>query len=174
MFKFRTVFLRLLSFVPSLLLLYMIFGFSSQDAPTSSSLSFEISVQIVTVCSPDLPVASREDTILQRAELIHTFVRKAAHMTEYFLLSLSLQLPLYCCLRQKISTKIRFVIGFFTTVIIAIMDEFYQTTIPGRSGNLFDVCVDSTGAFLSIVFLNLLCYLKKHKKNQIDFYNSLS
>ena len=174
MFKFRTVFFRLLSFVPSLLLLYMIFGFSSQDAPTSSSLSFEISVQIVTVCSPDLPVASREDTIIQRAELIHTFVRKVAHMTEYFLLALSLQLPLYCCFKQKISTKIRFVIGFFTTVIIAIMDEFYQTTIPGRSGNLFDVCIDSTGALLAIICLNLLCYLKNQKKNQTDLHNPLS
>ena len=169
MFKFKTSFFRLLSFVPSLLLLYMILGFSSQDAPTSSSLSFEISVCIVTVCSPDLPTPPSEDTIIQRAELIHTFVRKTAHMTEYFLLALSLQLPLYCYLKQKLSTKIRFIIGFFMTVIIAIIDESYQTTIPGRSGNLLDVCIDSIGGLLAIIFLIILCYIKnqkmlKHKK----------
>ncbi len=168
MFKFRTTFLRLLSFLPSLLLLYMIFGFSSQDAQASGSLSFEISLFIVRLFSPFLPVSSSEDILLQRAEMIHFFVRKAAHMTEYFLLALSLQLPLYTCLKQKLSIKKRLLIGFLTTVCIATIDEFYQTTIPGRSGNFTDVCIDSIGALIATFFLLLLFYMKNRKKYHIS------
>lgn len=163
MSKIRTNLLRLLSFLPSLLLLYMIFGFSSQNAETSGSLSFEISLFIVRLFSPFLPVSSSEDILIQRAEMIHIFVRKAAHMTEYFLLALSLQLPLYFYLKEKIFFKKRIIIGFLFTVLIAITDEFYQTTIPGRSGNFTDVCIDSTGAFIATIFLTLFFYIKDQK-----------
>ena len=165
MSKIKTNLLQLLSFLPALLLLYMIFGFSSQDAETSGSLSFEISLFIVRLFSPLLPVTTNEDIFMQRAEMIHIFVRKAAHMTEYFLLALSLQLPLYSYLRQKIYLKKRIIIGFLFTVLIAIADEFYQTTIPGRSGNIIDVCIDSTGALIAMFFLISLSYIKNHKIN---------
>ncbi len=165
MSKIKPNFLRLLSFLPSLLLLYMIFGFSSQNAETSGSLSFEISLFIVRLFSPLLPATASEDIFMQRAEMIHIFVRKAAHMTEYFLLALSLQLPLYSYLKQKINLKKRIIIGFLFTVLIAIADEFYQTTIPGRSGNIIDVCIDSTGALVAMIFFTLLCYIKTYKIN---------
>ena len=160
MSKFSTTFLRLLSFLPSLLLLYMIFGFSSQDAQTSDSLSFEISLFIVRLFSPFLPVSSNEDILLQRAETIHFFVRKIAHMTEYFLLTLSLHLPLYVCLKKKLLFKKRLILALFVTVCVAAMDEFYQTTIPGRSGNIIDVCIDSTGAVIATLFLTILVFIK--------------
>lgn len=168
MSKFRTIFLRLLAFLPSLLLLYMIFGFSSQDAETSGSLSFEISLFLVRLFSPFLPVTASEDIVLERAEVIHIFVRKAAHMTEYFLLALSLQLPLYCYLKEKLSFKKRLIIGFLTTVCIAAIDEFYQTTIPGRSGNMIDVCIDSMGALIATFFLLVLFYIKNRKKHPLS------
>ena len=164
--KFRTTFLQILSFLPSLLLLYMIFGFSSQDAQASGSLSFEISLFIVRLFSPFLPVSSSEDILLQRAETIHFFVRKAAHMTEYFLLTLSLHLPLYCYFNKKLLFKKRLILALFVTVCVAAMDEFYQTTIPGRSGNIVDVCIDSIGAFIAMTFLTLLFYIKTHKADK--------
>ena len=166
MSKIKTNLLRLLSFLPSLLLLYMIFGFSSQNAETSGSLSFEISLFIVRLFSPLLPVSAREDILIQRAEMIHILVRKAAHMTEYFLLALSLQLPLYSYLREKISFRKRIIIGFLATVLVAIVDESYQTTIPGRSGNIIDVCIDSLGALIAMTFLTLLFYIKTRKINK--------
>lgn len=194
MSKSRTFFLRLLSFLPLLILLRMVFGFSSQDAETSGSLSFEISLFIVRVLSPlfsaitnensilspllpeiveetslfapYIPAATSEDILIQRAKVIHVFVRKAAHMTEYFLLTLSLHLPFYSCLKQKLSFNKRLIISFFITVCIATIDEFYQTTVPGRSGNFTDVCIDSTGALLATIFLALFFYLKNRKKQK--------
>ncbi len=155
--------LKLLSLVPTILLLFLIFGFSAQDGESSGSLSFEISLFLVRLASPFLPTAMSEEVLLERAELIHYFVRKAAHMTEYFLLTLSLQLPLTAWFSNKISQKLRIVIGFAATALFAALDEFHQTFVPGRSGNFTDVCIDSTGALIASLFL-LLFYSIHQKK----------
>lgn len=164
-FSFHTTSLpiRLLSLIPSALLLFLIFGFSSQDGDSSGSLSFRVSLYIVQLFSPLLPAAMSEDILFERAELIHYFVRKAAHMTEYFLLTLSLQLPLASWLAHRLTWKTRIFIGFLCTVIFAALDEFHQSFVPGRSGNFTDVCIDSIGAITAsfCLFIVFLIHQKK-------------
>lgn len=155
--------IKLLSLVPTILLLFLIFGFSAQDGESSGSLSFEISLFLVRLTSPLLPAAMTEEVLLERAELIHYFVRKAAHMTEYFLLALSLQLPLTAWSSNRLTPKLRILIGFAATVLFAALDEFHQTFVPGRSGNFTDVCIDSTGALIASLCL-LLFYSIQQKK----------
>lgn len=158
-----SILLKLLSFVPTALLLFLIFGFSAQDGESSGSLSFQISLFLVKLASPLLPAAMSKDVLLARAEMIHYFVRKAAHMTEYFLLALSLQLPLTAWFSRQLAPKLRILTGFASTVLFAALDEFHQTFVPGRSGNFTDVCIDSSGALIAslclLVFYNL--YQKK-------------
>lgn len=155
--------LKILSFLPAILLLFLIFGFSAQDGDSSGSLSFEISLFLVKLVSPLLPTAMSEEVLLERAELIHYFVRKAAHMTEYFLLALSLQLPLAAWCSKHLTKKIRILIGFAATVLFAALDEFHQSFVPGRSGNFTDVCIDSTGALIASLCL-LIIYSIHQKK----------
>ena len=154
--------LKIVSFLPAAMLLFLIFGFSAQDGESSGSLSFEISLFLVKLSSPLLPAAMSEEVLFERAELIHYFVRKAAHMTEYFLLALSLQLPLTAWLSKILLWKPRILIGFAATVLFAALDEFHQTFVPGRSGNFTDVCIDSTGAL--IASLCLLLFYSIHQK----------
>lgn len=156
--------IKLLSFLPALLLLFLIFGFSAQDGEASGSLSFQISLYLVQLFSPLLPAAMSEDVLLERAELIHIFVRKAAHMTEYFLLALSLQLPLAAWLSKVLSWKTRIFIGFFSTVIFAALDEFHQSFVPGRSGNFTDVCIDSIGAIAASFCLFIFSFIAQKKR----------
>lgn len=144
---------KLLSFLPTLLLLFLIFGFSAQDGETSGSLSFQISLFLVRLLDPLLPSALSENVMIERAEFIHLFVRKAAHMTEYFLLALSLQLPLAFWLYRLPFWKARIFIGFSCTVFFAALDELHQIFVPGRSGNLTDVCIDSAGALIASLCL---------------------
>ena len=158
-----SVIIKLLSFVPAFSLLLLIFGFSAQDGETSGSLSFEISMFLVKLFSPLLPVSSTEATLIEYAELLHLYVRKAAHMTEYFLLALSLQLPLAAYLSRLSFWKTRIFLGFFCTVLFAALDEFHQTFVPGRSGNVIDVCIDSTGALAASLCLYVI-YLLHQKK----------
>jgi VanZ family protein len=159
----KTLIVRFLSFIPTLLLLFLIFGFSAQDGESSGSLSFQISLFLVKLVSPLLPAAMSEDVLFERAELIHYFVRKAAHMTEYFLLALSLQLPLTAWFSKQLAPKLRIVIGFTATALFAALDEFHQSFVPGRSGNFTDVCIDSTGALIASLCL-ILFYSVYQKK----------
>lgn len=160
--KSKNLCIKLLSFVPTLLLLFLIFGFSAQDGESSGSLSFQISLFIVRLFAPLLPASTTEADLIERAELIHYFVRKAAHMTEYFLLTLSLQLPLASWLAHRLTPKTRIFIGFFCTVFFAALDEFHQAFVPGRSGNFTDVCIDSTGAIAAS--LCLFIFFSIHEK----------
>ena len=158
----HTVVFKLLSPIPALLLLFLIFGFSAQNGEDSGSLSFKVSLFIVELFSPFLPAAMSENILLQRAEMIHIFVRKAAHMTEYFLLALSLQLPLCAWLSNRLSLRGRIVAGFFCTTAFAALDEIHQSFVPGRSGNFTDVCIESVGAL--IASLCLLIFITLYKK----------
>ena len=154
---------KLLSCLPTLFLLSLIFGFSAQDGETSGSLSFQISLYIVELFSPLLPVVLSQEVLFERAELIHLFVRKTAHMAEYFLLALSLQLPLFAWFSEKLSTNTRLLIGFLATVLFAALDEFHQTFVPERSGNLTDVCIDSIGAIAASLCLAVFYSVHKQR-----------
>lgn len=166
--KMKRYFLKCLSFVPSLLLLFMIFGFSAQEGEASGSLSLQISLALVRLASPLLPASMSEEAMLMRAETIHFLVRKAAHMTEYFLLALSLQLPLSAWFSRLLPYPRRILIGFFCTAIFAALDEFHQTFVPGRSGNFTDVCIDSTGAAIASLFLFLLYTVYRKKQENLE------
>lgn len=154
---------KITSIIPTLALLFLIFGFSAQDGETSGSLSFEISLFLVKLFSPLLPASATEATLMEYAEQIHLYVRKAAHMTEYFLLALSLQLPLAAWFSHLPFWKLRIVTGFLCTVLLAASDEFHQTFVPGRSGNFIDVCIDSIGAVIASFCLYFI-YLIRQKK----------
>ena len=154
---------KLLSPIPALLLLLLIFGFSAQDGGTSGSLSFKISLFFVQIFSPLLPASTAKSALTEYAELIHLYVRKAAHMTEYFLLALSLQLPLAAWFSRLPYWKERIALGFTCTVVFAALDEFHQTFVPGRSGNFTDICIDSLGALAASLCLYFLFLIRQKK-----------
>ena len=158
-----TVILKLLSFLPTIALLFLIFGFSAQDGESSGSLSFQVSLFLVRLFSPLIPTIQSENVLVEYAEMIHLYVRKAAHMTEYFLLTLSLQLPLYAWLSKLLSWKWRIATGAILTVVLAALDEFHQSFVPGRSGNLTDVCIDSIGVIAASLCLILFYSLHQKK-----------
>lgn len=155
--------IKLISCLPTLFLLFLIFGFSAQDGETSGSLSYQISLYIVQLFSPLLPAARTQEVLFERAELIHILVRKAAHMTEYFLLALSLQLSLSAWFSHRIEPKKRILVGLAITILFAALDEFHQTFVPGRSGNLTDVCIDSIGAIAASLCLYIFFSIRQRR-----------
>lgn len=93
MFRFL---LKPLSFVPALCVMYMIFSFSAQTADESGQLSMLVSEKVVLLLgkltSGNLDTAQ----VGVYVDEIHFLVRKMAHFSEYFLLGLTLSLPLIC------------------------------------------------------------------------------
>ena len=43
------------------------------------------------------------------------------------------------------------ILSFLFSVIYALSDEFHQTFVPGRDGNIVDVLIDSSGALVGIL-----------------------
>ena len=71
-----------------------------------------------------------------------------AHFSIYAALGLSV---ISLTFTYDIKNKKRILITLISGVLYAISDEIHQTFIPGRSGQVTDVMIDSAGIILSIL-----------------------
>jgi len=161
--------LRYFSVVPAVIMLLFIFRFSAQDGPTSGSLSYRVCCALLSFAEHIFSLDLSAPEFASRAESMQFFVRKAAHITEYFLLTLCIFLPLRVWIPHKsdLETGKRFLLcyllpAFLLAVICAAADEFHQSFVPGRCGTPADVLVDSIGVVLACTIL-FLCH-KRTKK----------
>lgn len=164
------ILLRWLSVLPALLMLFLIFGFSSQNGAASGFLSYNISYMIVSLFDRILFLKLSEAKLFSTANDLQFLIRKLAHVTEYVLLTLSICLPLRIWLPYKgfSTTGKRFLHRvilptFFLSLISAAADEFHQSFVPGRCGTPLDVLVDSLGIITGCLLL-MLCHLYRQKK----------
>jgi VanZ family protein len=78
---------------------------------------------------------------------IHLALRKAAHVTEYAILTGLL----FRALRSLIDGFWpRAAVAFLPAMFFAATDEFHQRFVTSRTGSIYDVLVDYSGAFLGI------------------------
>lgn len=88
-------------------------------------------------------------------DIMHTLVRKLAHMAEFGILGM-LWAAAVLPNRKKLAK------GFCVCLLIclgaAAVDETIQLFVPGRSGEVLDVCIDLTGSALGIGFAAILTH----------------
>ena len=124
----------------------VIFFLSHQQGGASSQLSSGITEKIVRLLETLIPFQFDLKTL-------HMFVRKSAHFFAYFVLSMLLM----NAFRAEQRTGYQRVIWTITiSVLYACSDEIHQLFIPGRSGEIRDVLIDSTGAIFGICFYLLM------------------
>ena len=97
-----------------------------------------------------------EEQMREIANTIEYFVRKGAHMTEFAILSVLLFLWLGL---WEMTLLRRGMTAFLATAFYAASDEFHQLFVPGRSGRVSDVLIDSSGALLGVIVFILFCKL---------------
>lgn len=146
--RLKSVFLKPLSILPALMMMYLIFGFSAQTGETSGNISYEISYKLVETANVILDKDFTEQELSDYAHKIEYPIRKIAHMGEYFLLALTVSFPLYVYglrgLRLPLTT-------FLICVAFACSDEFHQSFVADREPALRDVGIDSIGIVIEIV-----------------------
>ena len=127
-----------------LVVLWMLFIFimSSFNSTESSNQSGFI-VNIIS----DIFNISNTDTL-------SLIIRKIAHFTEYFILGLLTYNMTY---NYNKKTYISIII----CILYAISDELHQLITPGRSCQIIDILIDSSGSILGIYLLHI--FLKKKK-----------
>jgi VanZ family protein len=87
-------------------------------------------------------------------------IRKAAHFSEYVILFLLWYRTFHNT--TKIFKKRMIIYSLALSLAYAVSDEFHQTFVSGRTGRLFDIGVDASGAvFGSLMIASLKPFLPK-------------
>lgn len=138
--------IKILTWIPAILWYSVIFRFSAQPATVSGGLSDRFLWRILEVLSPAFAAASW-DAQTASVEMLSFFERKIAHMFLYFVLALLVLFALGFLCRRR-----RFQIGLtlLACTVLASLDEYHQTMVPGRSGEVRDVLVDLTGGAIAL------------------------
>jgi VanZ family protein len=130
--------------IPVCLWMGLIFYLSHQDGNTSTMQSGVV-LDFFKSLGINIPV----DALPKYAG----FIRKAAHFTEYtilyFLLSRIPLKPITC---------------FSVLLLFSLSDEWHQSFIPGRSGQLSDVAIDLMGGLFVMAMLRFYNYFKVNHK----------
>ncbi|MCG1021525.1 VanZ family protein [Sutcliffiella horikoshii] len=133
----------------------LIFLLSAQHAEQSANLSGGITELVNEVVER---VAPQTDLHIEQ---ISYFVRKNAHFFAYLLLAL---LTLNALRRSGVRGRKSAALAFGISVLYAISDEVHQLFVPGRSGQVSDVLLDSVGALTGIGLYVLLSQRRRKRK----------
>jgi len=129
--------------------------FSSQDGKVSGSQS-QVVVNIIDKVRDKVTLKNQklikvQTKVYDKLRKIGTksyIVRKIAHFIIYGLIGISLLLFIYIFSKKLILSSI---MAFILSITYACYDEYRQISIPGRSGSIKDVFIDSCGALTGIV-----------------------
>lgn len=85
---------------------------------------------------------------------IHHYIRKSAHLTEYFIFSLLL---LRGIRRERKGLRLTWALAAIGIVLCyAALDEFHQSFVPGRTAAVTDVMIDTCGGILAQAVVGLV------------------
>ena len=86
------------------------------------------------------------DLKIEQLGILDLLLRKAAHVTEYFVLSLLLARALHGTRPADMPDAGIIFWGLFLSIVYAASDEYHQFFVPGRIASLRDMLIDSCGA----------------------------
>ncbi len=152
----------IISYLLVIIWMIVIFLFSSANGNESGNDSKGIIKGTITIADKivvniglkdELYTDMEKDVI---AENLNYPLRKVMHFSEYLILAL-----LWLNALSLSKVKHKYLITLLICVIYAMSDEYHQTFINGRSGQLLDVLIDSTGSFIGTGCYVLLTKIKK-------------
>jgi VanZ family protein len=86
----------------------------------------------------------------RQIDTIHFFVRKTAHLTEYFIMSLLLFHSFRNTLQFQRNWRLVFY-SFLIVIFVAAADEFHQSFVMSRTSSVIDIGIDIAGGILGLV-----------------------
>lgn len=88
---------------------------------------------------------------------VEFLIRKATHFIGYGMLAV-----IFYFLFLKLKWRVPSVLAFGTIFIIACLDEYRQSFIPGRTGIFDDVLIDATGALFFLLVVKVIIVIKRN------------
>ena len=143
---------KIISIILVILWMIIVFWFSSQIGDDSQVTSGNTIRKIITFINNDIDKLKLEEIV----EILQPIVRKLAHFTLYTLGGI-LIFNFFNSFKLKNREKIGY--SLLVGALYAITDEIHQLFVPGRSGMIKDVFIDSlgiiTGVLICVVVVKL-------------------
>lgn len=135
------------------LFFWMIIIFIFSNQPHSGEATRSIIEQIIPTIKTNALI-----------DIINFIIRKSAHITEYFILTI-----LTISLLKEYTKKERVIItlSILFCFLYASTDEFHQSLVPGRTSTFKDVLIDTSGGLIAMLAYTLY-KLKFQTKNTIE------
>ena len=143
-------------------IMVIVFLNSAKDATQSSEISMSFTEKLFAVFVPDYG-AMDEASKLSLITEMQFFIRKSAHFLSYFAMGL------FCTLAyntHKLRLRNKFLFSAVTCVCFSVSDEIHQLFVPGRSGEIRDVLIDTAGILLAALTVTAIIYLSKRRKEK--------
>lgn len=159
--KRRNIIIRTITFMLTIATCITIFKFSSEDSGKSTGTS-DFVIECIINSNPftkDLDSAEKESI----KENIKMPIRKLAHFSIYTVLGITnmCHMSTYSIVRYK-----RIGCSLIIGMLYAISDEIHQLFVPGRSGQMTDVLIDTIGVLFGICIVLLgQNIIRKNRKN---------
>lgn len=154
--------LKYISWIPAIIIMGIIFYFSSKEAEVSDDSSLTIADKILTVYETISEAPFLDETREIKLDHINLIVRKMAHFIEYAVLAIAIAFHLWV---WKKDGMILFILTIGLSAGYATTDEFHQRYISGRSGQIADILLDTAGAIAGfLLFLFILKVLNSRKR----------
>lgn len=143
--KFK-ILLKAASWIPAIIMAFVIAGFSGQDSTQSQGLSGRVAAFIVDAADGLGIIDADDETRLDFIGKLQYPIRKGAHMTEYAVFTLTVMFAFFVC---GVRGGMLYVLSVLVTIVYAASDEIHQLFVPGRSGQVKDVLIDTFGGILA-------------------------
>lgn len=125
------------------------------DNSNGKSLSFiSIFIEDTLKITNEFDITSSNpshEKLLRASILLNKPLRKVAHASVYFVLGFIILLIINLILDNK-KYFISLFITISITITLAILDEYHQTMVAGRTGAVLDVVIDNIGAIVGCLF----------------------
>lgn len=86
----------------------------------------------------------------ERVAAIHFLVRKLAHFSEYAVLGV-LSARAFASSANDLVRRHWFQVALLLIVCYALLDEFHQSMVPGRTASIYDSAIDVAGGLCALL-----------------------
>lgn len=128
----------------------VIFKFSSANGEKSTGTSRSSLEKIITLFNKNID-KERLDEIVIKYDVV---LRKCTHFSGYLVGGVLLYF-MYFYLNKLVNYKLKYIkmYSVVTGSIYAMTDELHQHFVPGRSGEIKDVLLDTSGVIIGVVIV---------------------
>lgn len=139
---------RIIYLILIILQLITIFSFSSENGKKSSGRSKKVVNDIINVYEKITNKSVDNEKVMKKMEYP---IRKCAHFTLYFVLGILVILFLF-----TFNLKHYYLYAIIFVYLAALLDEFHQTFVSNRFGNITDTFIDISGCITSLLIIRLI------------------